>query len=198
MKRKNNLLYDNFQKSLTEDQKKEFRLNVNHQKDWYINWLENHIFELDALSSPNAMGEELRKRGYAVAIWGVEDVQSVIDNYFSNDERLKDNPLTEEDMKIILKSVDDNHDANFGITREYIREAVFIYIGENRFLPYDAEEKICRNCKHLGFIDRLNAHTCNLSTRTFHTVEKTPGMAGYTTGTTVPLTHSCDKFETNQ
>jgi hypothetical protein len=56
-------------------------------------------------------------------------------------------------------------------------------------------EEICKNCKHLGIVEHLNAHTCSLSIKTFSTVEKTPGMAGYTTGETVPLNHTCDKFE---
>ena len=94
-----------------------------------------------------------------------------------------------------LKSVDDNHDCNYGITWEHMKDAVGIFISENRFRPYDEDERTCKNCKHLGRIEHMNAHICNLSTKTFSTVEKTPGMAGYTTGVTVPLNHTCDKFE---
>ena len=57
------------------------------------------------------------------------------------------------------------------------------------------EDQICKNCKHLGWMPPLNTHVCKLTQETYHTVEKTKGMAGYSTGETTFLENTCDKFE---
>ena len=137
MKTNNMLLFEGFLSTLNTEKRKEFDSKpIQVQQSWYINYLEDEILEMDAKTTTFEMTAELRRRGHAVAIWGVEDVQTVIENYFKDDERLRNNPLTEEDMKIILKSVNDNQDCNYGITWEHIQEAVSIYISENRFRPY--------------------------------------------------------------
>lgn len=78
--------------------------------------------------STSEMTAELRRRGHAVAVWGIEDVKTVIEDYFLDDPRLPDDPLTEEEMGDIIDHIDNTHDCNFGITWEHLKIGVDWYL----------------------------------------------------------------------
>lgn len=63
---------------------------------------------------------ELRKRGYALSIWCVDDVK-----YLAHDMEVE---LTEDEAKDILCSVDEGLDAEYGINWTMIRCNIEDYI----------------------------------------------------------------------
>lgn len=62
---------------------------------------------------------ELVRRGYIRAFWMQEDIRSYAEgrDYFS---------ITDEDVKVIAKNIEDNHDAevgiNWGVIHDYIHD----------------------------------------------------------------------------
>lgn len=67
------------------------------------------------------------------AIWNIEDVRMVADNY-----RLK---ISDDDLMGILESVDDNHDAGLGINWDTLDSQIQLWMSENKLAPEEVDDE---------------------------------------------------------
>ena len=78
------------------------------------------------------LAEELQRRGSFSMEWFTEDIDAAVEDYFEDDPRLADNPLTKDEKKEILHGIIENHDFTIGINWDVLEEAIRIYLDKRQ------------------------------------------------------------------